>query len=216
MNYLQECSKFLSQGEFSKKFYTELLITFKKALSRFEIPHYNPQDLLHDFLEPLRKLCQRILAHCNEIMNVKAYFLQSIGNFLRKKICRNIKKETLPLDRQSPDHPEDSDYTEIIPVEDDSAFTEVVAEDLYESFVKQCEQTRTDMKRYICYLISRTYYDKEDFADPSWSRDYKYKIVERTRAFLKSFQQAQSVEDAVMGKILERFLSEFCQKRDHK
>lgn len=216
LDFSRECEKLLDRGEMSKKFYDELLRLFKIVSSKiFKERAFHEElvrEFFQDFYPKLKKICEKIVS--GEIQNPCGYFKQSMANFLlRKKEVSNRQVRTSSLYQQIGDSDEERiEKIDTIPAEANDPFIEVLADEAFELLLIECEKRRTDMKRYICFLIWKDFYKEESFAEPSWSEANKYKIRERTRKFLEDFMDRFSVEEKVMGRVLLRFLSEICQK----
>lgn len=210
-----ECIKFQESNNISNKFYRYLLNIFKRQLrvlsrSKKMSPSL-AEDLLHDFLvKKFPKICQILVQEGDQILQPDAYLQRSVTNFLKDQIKaqRRIKVES--LDNSLSPQESENDFIDIIPCETEDAYGDVLAEDFYKELLRCCAKRKTDFKRYMCFLISKTFMNEEKYNDPSWSNSYKYKIIERTRKFLKDFAEKYSVEEKIMGKVLLKFLSEMC------
>lgn len=216
MDFSRECEKLLGRGEMSRKFYDELLRSFKAASSKIfeeqDLREELAQEFFQDLYPKLKKICEKIVS--GEIQNPRGYFMQSIANFLlREKKIANRQVRTLSLDQEINDSNEEKiERIDVVPAEVNDPFIDILADEAFQLLLAECEKKKTDMKRYICFLIWKDFYNEELHAEPSWSEANKYKIRERTRKFLEDFMDRFSVEEKVMGRVLLRFLSEICQK----
>ncbi|MEN3009174.1 hypothetical protein [Pseudothermotoga sp.] len=216
INFPGECEKLVSRGELSSEFYNKLLHLFQTVVFKISKECAEREDVfrefLHDFYPSLKEICRKIVL--GEIESPQAYLIQSISNFLKKclKYCSE-RSVTLSLNKPiNVSEEEETEWIDIIPAESDDPFFEVLVDEVYRLFLAHCEKRKTDMKRYVCFLISKDFYGEELCADPSWSEANRYKIRERTRKFLKEFMESFSIEEKVMGRVLSKFLSEVCQK----
>lgn len=209
-----------------KKQDVEDLVTFiknslKTALRRYTGRWTDDQidELTNDFFASLmEKLCQKVLQ--NNILDPDAYLYVSIENFLFAKLRSLNAPANKPLSLNSSifnvsetNENDDTEFTEVVCATDDfvtSVRIDVLAEELLTELLAECERRRGNFLRYLCFLISSRYYGTEEFRDSSWSKANEYKIVERTRAFLKEFQERFSIEDRVLGKILILFYELAC------
>ncbi len=212
-----ECIKFQETNNISSKFYRYLLNLFKHQLRTLSVTKkISPslaEDFLHDFLvKKFPRICQILVQKGDQILQLDAYLRRSVTNFLKDQIKCERRNRVESLNRSLDRQEDDDDFIEIIPCETEDAYSDVLAEDSYEELLKYCAKKKTDFKRYVCFLVSRTFMNEEKYDDPSWSDSYKYKIIERTRKFLKDFAEKYSVEEKTMGKVLLKFLSEICEK----
>jgi hypothetical protein len=221
--FLEECAKFLKSGDLSKGFHDYLLSSFKKNTCKILRGRYYgfkninslAEDFFHDFYEKLKILCKNLLERADEIISIDAYVNQSIANFLARKIESFVKKEekTLSVNQKVDKSGEDeAEFIEVIEYEEGDPFAEVIAEDVFESFLKECEKKKADIERHICFFASQELSMEDKFSNPSWSNTNKYKIRERTKKFIREFAEKFSVEEKVMGLVLVKFMSEICEK----
>jgi hypothetical protein len=218
--FLKGCTELLSCGNLSKDFRDYLSSLFtritRKIINKY---HYKItgdllEDFSQDFYEKLKNLCEFVLKNTNQIKSIDAYVTQCIANFLKKEFESFVKKEekVLSLDQKIDKSGEDeTEFIETIGHEEDT-FSKVIAEDVFESFLKECEKKKTDMKKYICFFISQEISNEDRFSNPCWSDANKYKIRERTKKFIREFAEEFSVEEKVMGLVLMKFMSEICEK----
>ncbi len=218
-SFSEECAKLLRDKTLSKKFYDHLLEIFRKVIHKFSAVNWKniddlAEEFLQDFCEKLEVFCERILKNLDQIKSIDAYVIQSISNFSLKKLERLSGKEgeVLSLDREIDESSGNETFIEIIGYENFDSFAEIIAEDIYEQFLQECNKKKTDMRRYICFFIYQELYGDDKFADSSWSDSNKYKIRERTRKFIKEFAEKFSLEEKVLGLVLTKFMSEICEK----
>ncbi|WP_041081289.1 hypothetical protein [Thermotoga profunda] len=221
--FLKGCTELLSCRKLSKNFHDYLSSLFTRTVYRISRKYYklkNTSDLVGDFLqdfyEKLYKLCELVLKNTNQIKSIDAYVNQSIANFLKMKFESFVKEKEkiLSLDEKVDKSGKgDDEFIEIIGYEyEEDTFSKVIAEDVFEFFLKECEKKKTDMKRYICSFISQEISNEDRFSNPNWSDANKYKIRERTKKFIRDFAEKFSVEEKVMGLVLKKFMSEICKK----
>ncbi|ODN29989.1 hypothetical protein [Fervidobacterium thailandense] len=186
------------------------------------------EDILREivnsfFLEKLHLVCEKIVN--TRPLNPSGYFYKAVENFVYSWLSKRNKQKVVSLDspidslQTSRDDPESVEFIDVISAEDDKlteSLVDVLAEEYFEPFVSFCKRKRTDMFLYICFLISQHYNESDRFRNPSWSQANVYKIIERTRKFLREFQEEFSIEDRVLGKILETFYQNECRRYENR
>lgn len=221
-SFSKECTRILNNESNSKEFYDHLLGLFTQTVRRLSLRYYKlknvdelAEEFFQDFYEKLKKLCKYVLENLDQIYSLDAYVTQSVTNFVTRKLKSFIKEKekTTSIDRKIDESGDDeTEFIEIIGHEEDDPFIEVIAKDAFECFLKECEKKKTDIKRYICFLLSKDLFDEDKFSDSSWSDANKYKIRERTRKFIREFAEKFSVEEKIMALVLKSFVSEVCEK----
>jgi len=223
MDIRHECSEYLTKNKISKKFYEFLKNKFKqifnqKNLSNLAYLFGDINDMADEFVN---EFCLRLNYFCsyitrNDIENIEGFVYTSILNFVYYKIKGYIKLiDQRSLNAVVSNDDSNTEYIDLIPSaseQENDAFVDVLADDFFKKLLDECEKMKSDMKRKICFLLSVKLFREDKFMPQNISRSNKYKIIQRAKGFLKDFQDRYSVEDEVMGKILERFVSEICSK----